>query len=315
MKHGWRLLGFAAAAALAGYFLWFASNNIDLRALASLLTPAVLVALLLAALLYAAIIPLTGWAWRRLLGGQGESWPVNWLTAVLAVTQLAKYVPGNLAQHAGRAGLALRKGMSGKALAVTVAQETILAIAASVIVGMTMLAASGPGLAQLPRSSHVALIWLVPILLLAVLMLVSVRLPPECLSRSPSRLLRLLGQIGGLPGARVALPPLTVYALNYVLIGVGLWLLARAAGLPAALDWPLVTAAFSLSWLLGFLAPGAPAGLGVREGILVVLLSGTASNGDLLAFVLLARLATMLGDIINFSLGTLWFTFKQGVAR
>lgn len=315
MKHIWGFLGIAAAVLLAGYFIWFAANSIDLDLLWSLLTPLVLSALLAAALLYAAIIPLTGWAWARLLAGQGETWPASWLTAVLAVTQLAKYVPGNIAQHAGRAGLALRKGMTAKALAVTVVQETILTIAASVIVGMTMLAASKPGLAQLPESSHAALVWLVPILLLAVLILASVHLSPARLAESPRWILRMLGQVGGLPGARIALLALAAYALNYVLIGIGLWLLASAAGLSAMLDLPLVTAAFALSWLLGFLAPGAPAGLGVREGILVVLLSGTASDGHLLAFVLLARLATMLGDAINFILGTLWFAFTRRVVQ
>lgn len=315
MKRVGRFLGLAVAVFLAGYFIWFAAHNIDFSMLGGMLTSAVLAALLVAALLCAAIIPLTGWAWARLLAGQGEDWPVSWLTAVLAVTQLAKYVPGNVAQHAGRAGLALREGMAGKVLAVTVVQETALAIAASVIVGMAMLAASGPGLAQLPESSRAVLAWLVPVLLLAVLLLVSVPLSPSRLAGSPNRILRLLGRLGGLPGARVALPALAAYALNYGLIGIGLWFLARAANLPAALDLPLVTAAFALSWLLGFLAPGAPAGLGVREGILVVLLSGVASDENLLAFVLLARLATMLADAINFVLGTLWFTFTRGVVR
>ena len=73
----------------------------------------------------------------------------------------------------------------------------------------------------------------------------------------------------------------------------------------------LVTAAFALSWLVGFLAPGAPAGLGVREGIMVVLLSGAADNAQLLVFVLLARLVTMLGDACNFLIGSAWLAVDQ----
>lgn len=315
MKSAGRVIGILVALLLAAYFIWFAVNSVDFDLLRDMMSPTVLAALILAALLYAAIIPVTGWAWSRLLVGQGESWPVVGLTAVLAVTQLAKYVPGNIAQHAGRAALALRQGMAGKALAVTVIQETLLAVAASVIVGLAMLALSGPGLAQLPKASQVALAWLTPFLLLVVLALASVRVSPAPLAESPRRWLRVLGQAGGLPGARVALPALAAYAFNYVLIGIGLWLLAGAAGLPKTVDLPLVTAAFALSWLLGFLAPGAPAGLGVREGILVMLLGGTTDDGLLLAFVLLARLTTMLGDAVNFALGSVWFAFTRSVMR
>ncbi|MFB9067149.1 lysylphosphatidylglycerol synthase domain-containing protein [Pseudofulvimonas gallinarii] len=315
MKRFQRIAGYLVAAALVGYFLWFASSNLDIRVLHELLTPPVIGTLIVAALAYAAIIPVTGWAWARLLAAQGESWPVSWLTAVLAVTQLAKYLPGNIAQHAGRAGLAMREGMAGKSVAITVLQETVLAVAASLIVGVSMLAASEPGLAQLPDGVRPVLAWVVPILLLSVLFLSTVHLSPARLATSPTRAMRLLGKAGGLPGARIALPALAAYAFNYLLIGSGLWLLARSAELPAALDLPLITAAFALSWLLGFLAPGAPAGLGVREGILIVLLAGVGSDGELLAFVLLARATTMLGDVINFLLGSLWLSLTRRIAR
>jgi uncharacterized membrane protein YbhN (UPF0104 family) len=117
--------------------------------------------------------------------------------------------------------------------------------------------------------------------------------------------------MGGLPGARVALPAFAAYATNYLLIGIGLWIIARASGMSPALDFPLITAAFALSWLIGFLAPGAPAGLGVREGIMVVLLSGAADNAQVLIFVLLARVVTMLGDICNFLIGSAWLAIDE----
>lgn len=315
MKHWWRFLGFTVATALVAYFIWFAASAVDLALLSEFLTPVVLLTLLGAGLLCAAIIPLTGWAWSRLLSGQGEAWPASWLTAVLAVTQLAKYIPGNLAQHASRAALALRAGMSGKVFAITIAQEILLALAASVALGFAMLSLSSPGLTQLPDGSRYLLLWAVPIALLGTLVMTCVHLPAARLLESRNSVARWLGLMGGLPGVRVALPAFAIYTANYCLIGFGLWLLARAASLPATLDLPLVTAAFALSWLLGFLAPGAPAGLGVREGILVLLLNGAASDRHLLAFVLLARLATMLGDIINFVLGTLWFAFSRGITR
>lgn len=311
MTHPWRALGYLAAAVLAGYFAWFLAGSIDMAMLESAMSPKLVAALALSAVMYASIIPITGWAWRRLLSGQGERWRISWLTALLAATQLAKYVPGNIAQHASRAALAMRGGMAGRSLVSTVAQETILAAAASVVVGVLMYAISAPGAGRLPDDARAGLLWVGPLLGLACVALASVRISPQHASASPHRLIRLLGRMGGLPGARVALPAFAAYALNYLLIGIGLWVVARASGMPSALDLPLVTAAFALSWLVGFLAPGAPAGLGVREGIMVVLLSGAADNAQLLVFVLLARLVTMLGDACNFLIGSAWLAVDQ----
>lgn len=300
MNKTWRALGAVAALCLAGYFLWFAADALDPRALTALATPRVLAAVVAAALMYALIIPISAWAWARLLARQGETWRVSRLAGLMGIMQLAKYIPGNIAQHASRAALSLQAGMGGRALAVTVVQEMLLAAAASLVVGVGMLMLSVPGMAQLPEGSRLPL--LVAGLTLAglVLVLAAVELPPDRLLGHRSGWAKALGRIGGLPGPATTLPVLGAYMIIYLIIGLGLWGVARAAGLPLGLDLPWVTAAFALAWLLGFLAPGAPAGLGVREGIMLLLLAGAAPAPELLAFVLLARVVTLLGDGICF---------------
>ncbi|WP_158637021.1 lysylphosphatidylglycerol synthase domain-containing protein [Arenimonas daejeonensis] len=293
-----RWLGWALAAALATYFVWFASRNLDTRTLAMLGSAKVLAAVVAAALLYATIIPVTAWAWVRLLARQDENWRAGQLAVMLGRIQLAKYIPGNVAQHALRATLALQAGMGGRALTVTVVQETVLAIAASVLVGVAALAISAPGLEQLPESSRRWLFSAGIALAVLVLVLSLFDLPPDRLRASRFRLARALAGFGGLPGASTVVPALAAYALNYLVIGVGLWLVARAAGAPTALDLPVATAVFALAWLLGFLAPGAPAGLGMREGIMTLLLAGVVPASDALAFVLLARVVTLVGDAL-----------------
>lgn len=300
MTRAWRILGTLAALVLAAYFLWFAARSMDAQALASLESPRVLAAVGVAALMYALIIPISAWAWSRLLARQGEAWGVARLAGLMGITQLAKYIPGNVAQHASRAALALRAGMGGRALAVTVVQETVLATAASLMVGLPALALSAPGLTQLPEGARVLMLVAGVLLAVAVLVLGSVTLAPDRLAGHRSRWARALGAAGGLPGPATTLPAIAAYMVNYIVIGLGLWLVARAAGLPPQVDLALVTAAFSLAWLLGFLAPGAPAGLGVREGIMLILLAGAAPDPDLLLFVMLARAVTLLGDGVCF---------------
>src|SRR3546814_10111891 len=76
--------------------------------------------------------------------------------------------------------------------------------------------------------------------------------------------------MGGLPGPGATLIAVTIYAGNYLLIGLGIWLLAIALGMAHEIDYAMATSAFALSWILGFLAPGAPAGLGAREGLMEI---------------------------------------------
>lgn len=306
MRTAWRVAAVAVALALAAYFLWFAMHALDMSTLkAALSSPRQLFGVLMAALLYTLVIPVTGWAWKQLLEKQGEQWSMWRLARILSLAQIAKYIPGNVAQHASRAVLSVRSGMGVRALVATVAQETILAVAASVLVGILALAVSVQGIHRVSAQYAGWLFALGAGLGIAVLVLASVELTPERLRDHPKRWLRVVARIGGLPGPRATLGSLVAYVINYLMIGFGLWIVARAMGLPSAVDYGLVTAAFALSWVLGFLAPGAPAGLGAREGIMLLLLNGSAPVQSVVIFVLVARVVTMLGDALCFCMGSL----------
>ena len=54
--------------------------------------------------------------------------------------------------------------------------------------------------------------------------------------------------------------------------------------------------AMALAWLAGFLTPGAPAGLGVRESVLLIILAPAAGEASILALAALFRIVTVLGD-------------------
>lgn len=299
MRRFWRVAAGILALTLTVYFLIVASKALDPATLRqAFASGSVWLAVSTAAVLYAFIIPVTGWAWSLLLSARAESWPPAVLSVTLGLSQLAKYIPGNIAQHAARATLAMRLGVAPTSLVATVTQETVLALAGSVIVGLLALLATGRGLASL-NSEHANLLIVSACVLCAVLLLLSV-------SRRAGRY-RPMGKVAGtlaalvaMPGWRVTSAALLAYAFNYLLIGAGLWFVAIALGESTGLSYPVVTSAFALSWLLGFMTPGSPAGLGAREGIMLMLLQDAASSEKLVVFVLLARVVTMAGDVISF---------------
>jgi uncharacterized membrane protein YbhN (UPF0104 family) len=75
-----------------------------------------------------------------------------------------------------------------------------------------------------------------------------------------------------------------------------------------SLRWPdlaVVVSLYSVAWIAGVLTPGMPAGLGVREAILVQGLSPLLGAAEALACALLFRLLTTLADAIVFGIGML----------
>lgn len=68
---------------------------------------------------------------------------------------------------------------------------------------------------------------------------------------------------------------------------------------------PLIGAAV-MAWLAGLVTPGAPAGLGVREAVLLLLLSTLLSKGHLELAVVLGRLVTASGDLFFYLATYAW---------
>ncbi len=80
--------------------------------------------------------------------------------------------------------------------------------------------------------------------------------------------------------------------------GVQVWLLARRLGVPGDLRLLLhSTGAFAGAWCVGFLLVIAPAGAGVREAALILLLGSTMSRPQATVVAVVSRLLFTLADL------------------
>ena len=68
----------------------------------------------------------------------------------------------------------------------------------------------------------------------------------------------------------------------------------------------VIISIFSVSWVLGYIVPGASGGIGVRESILIILLSSYFMKADVLVFTVLSRVITLLGEILSFAYARLY---------
>lgn len=207
--------------------------------------------------------PLYGWAWRFLLAGLGEKLPFLRATVILAVTQLGKYIPGKVWFTLGRMSLCRQEGISEAKTMVSVILEIVLSLlAALLLLGLAVL--------FIPRA-------VIPSSLYLLFALV-----PACLAlASPPLLNRLLRIV--LPRLRQPVFALqlsywkllliiTMYLADWTLQGIGSWLLINSFYPLSFAYLPVIIGGFAVSWMIGFLLLVAPAGLGVREGVLTLIL-------------------------------------------
>jgi hypothetical protein len=119
----------------------------------------------------------------------------------------------------------------------------------------------------------------------------------------PELLARLIGDRAiAIPRMRVLMASLLFYLVSFALMGFIVYLVLSGMFAVADVSFWFVTGVFALAWVAGFVTPGAPAGFGVREAILITLLKPVYGAGVALGVTIALRIVTMIGDGIAFGL-------------
>lgn len=308
MKRYLHILSVIVVLIAGGYFIEHAYRALSGQNLGALLSKKTLSATAALTSIYAASIVTTATAWYLMLRKMRQHTPFVRLLPILASTQFGKYLPGNVGQHIGRVALARSVGVHWSAAVFSVGYELILALVASAhLSSLTLLWAPPP---KLSTWGLVQYRW--PLLGVITLgAIIAVLLAPRAAEWLASLRNRQRDAAPAATSLHLGLATTAscyaLYASSFILIGSGLWFVSRSissdpAHLPGILFF---VGAFASSWILGFIAPGAPAGLGIREAIMMIWLVGIMTTAQAVLIVLALRIATTLGDLLNF----LWGSF------
>lgn len=304
-----RLLGWLIAAISGAYFVRYAWVSLAGKDLSSLLEPRTLIAVAVLCALYMLLIPVTALAWTYLLRDLGQPARFGRLLPVLATTQFGKYLPGNVAQHIGRVALLRTANVKLSTAVLSLTYEMLLILIACVhLSGLTLLWDLPAGLARWPLFAHRRILLLGVTAAAIAALILAPRLARWLAAFRAARRGEAPDQLSL---RNLSWPVATgcylLYATNFLLVGAGMHLVAGAlAGQAEAVTGiAYLTGAFASSWVLGFIAPGAPAGLGVREVILSAWLAAVMPAAEVVGVVVGLRIATTAGDLLNFAAGTL----------
>lgn len=302
-----RVIGFALVAVSVVYFLAAAWRQVDsLPAIAW--NAGALAAFAGIVLLYLSQFLSGGIAWHLWLTSVHE--PSRPLVAVVlfSLSQIAKYVPGSIAQHIARVALGRRYGLGTPGMVVTIALEQGCSIMAGIAMACATVALLGPAMAglELPSPLRIALIAIIALLL----PMTGIWLVGE--SR-PAIMNRWLGpQPVASPGIATLASCFVLYCANFVVSGWSIDLLARYLfGAPES-HVLIAIGVFVAAWIAGLVAIVSPGGIGVREAVMLAGLTPVYGAGTALGVAVCYRVVTSLGDGVGFLFG---FLAEKRLAR
>jgi hypothetical protein len=134
----------------------------------------------------------------------------------------------------------------------------------------------------------------------ALLLTAAATLPGQIM---PS-IIRLLARFGleSIPvrlGARHAFAITGSYLATWLLLGLGIWLLGKGLAFPfSPRDVIALAGAYGVAVIAGFAALFVPAGLGVREGVFTLAMSGLLPATEALFLAIGVRLAVSIAEIM-----------------
>lgn len=228
-------------------------------------------------IVYGAANTLLARAWWKLLCFLQASarWDRSW--RIYGISQISKYVPGNIFHLAGRQAMGMAEGLPGWILA----KSTLWELGLVSLAGVIFVFLSGKFLMPV-LPFYVPLLAFVGAFLLADV------------------------AIGHWFGSKVA--SAFAWQVAFLIISGLVFLGVLVMITPQTMDpilLPGLCGAYVIAWFAGFVTPGAPAGVGVRELALLFLLKGYVAEADLLLAVVIGRMVTVVGDLSYFCAASL----------
>lgn len=271
--------------------------KIDFEKLAN---PRAILILLVGALGVTFTVYFLAYAWKNTLDYlSGRSNRFKDVAHVYGKANIGKYLPGNVMHYVERNLFATKIGLSQLDLAISSVIEVvgiiIVALLFSIICAHEALLKAAK---QYVKPQYLIVLGILALIAIAVIVFIYMK--SEKIRSMVKRLLNWKFVL-------VFIVNLIIYAIVLAILGAILVLVCGfifEVDLQAREVGAIITY-YMLAWVLGFVVPGAPGGIGVREAILVLLLSPVIGDSVTLSAALIHRLISIIGDFIGYVIALL----------
>lgn len=252
--------------------------------------------LLLPLLLFTTCTLLGGAVWFLVLAGVGVKIEFRVAMKIHISSILPKYVPGYIWQFVGKAYLSGEAGAPQQLVVLGMGLEMLLLVSGGVIVAAVVLPVTPfagwlfpplPGLRVVAPLAGLALLLLLPKLV-----------------QLPQRQGLLAGRSNHSPvqGYFNTLAILGIIAIAWIVLGTSVFLIASSLHDVNSSAIPGFIFAFTASMLAGLFVFFAPVGLGIREGLLTLLLALFVPAPVAAMVAILSRILMTIGEVLSFAI-------------
>ncbi|WP_341856566.1 lysylphosphatidylglycerol synthase domain-containing protein [Brachybacterium sp. GPGPB12] len=252
----------------------------------------------LAIVFFALAVAVTGSAWGRIVRWLDPSASISAreAVAVQCLSWVLKYIPGQVGSVTNKVLWAGKKRISRTLVLISFVYENVFLQIASIVPALVILLVSlGPGILGENATLMVApLLVLIP----AALVLARPHVPPDpeppsCAGSSSVPCRRSTSSPAAVPRS-----PRSSSSPPRILNGIGFVLIAATVSDITPAYWSPFAAAYALAGAVGILAILVPSGLGVREAVIVLVLSQYIPAPEAIVISLLSRLLATIGDAV-----------------
>jgi hypothetical protein len=262
----------------------------------------VISALVICLLIQTVIIVVSCYPWLVFTRSlSGRKIPFSTAMPVYTQSNLYKYLPGNVFQYVGRNQLAADMEISHVDVACATVLDVLFCVFWTAVISVVLL---GGRIAELMSKYGRDLLIVGAVgIVLVILLILAVRLKfRDKFKAYISRYSKAFEKRNR--------PMLLRGAFYYLLqnaVSAAMYFVCLSLIVPQAKTGELIalTGAFMFAWIIGFVTPGAPGGIGIREGVMLFV-CGDQYADRIVLFVLVMRIASVFADVAAFLIGKIY---------
>lgn len=268
--------------------IWGYRENIEIK-----LTFSVLIQLVVCCLLYAIVVYLCPYIYNRMLYiTTGRCFDYKKVAYIYCKSNVMKYLPGNVMQYIGRNEFAVQEDIPHGKVALATMLEIAVVLCSTMMIAV--LFSWSYTVEWVSNFVDINVLLLVAIVMGMVLSVVAI------LFLFKKRILNYLSEIltfrNILIFGAMVLYNIVIMIINsciyfYVLslLGINMEIRYYLAGIGL----------YALAFILGYITPGVPGGIGIRETVLVHFFSSFVEEAQILTGAVIFRIISVLGDFIG----------------
>ena len=257
-----------------------------------------LIVLLFGIILMFATILIGILAWKKNLEYFSER-TIDYKNSAVIYTKanIGKYLPGNVMHYVERNIFAAEQGISQIDVTTSTILEIVGQVFTSFLITIPFLFNEIKSIMSLHIERDMTKIFLLIFMIALILMFV--------ISRKNEKVNQIFKKITQKKFAMMFAGNICLYGMCYLIYGLLLNVILYHIN-PNVMnlhDALLMISANTIAWLIGFIIPGVPGGIGVRELTLTTIASGTAFEQTILIAAVFQRIISIFGDLTSYLWG------------